>query len=160
MQVHSSLLPRTSRVDGWLRGECKVACECVEASSMKPVQDVALPSCGLREMAVSTYMRVEYVDRRGYGCPVAGMELRSGTARLLRRKRIFTNAERAAHVVDSPVERVLGVVTVGWEVSVFACLTAHLSPVSVFASGDADSIECCGALGWVEDRTSSLPPHV
>ncbi|CDJ35646.1 uncharacterized protein EMH_0099260 [Eimeria mitis] len=48
---------------------------------MKPVQDVALPSCGLRGMAVSIYMRVEYVDRRGYGCPVAGIELRRGTAR-------------------------------------------------------------------------------
>ncbi|CDJ34835.1 uncharacterized protein EMH_0093040 [Eimeria mitis] len=48
---------------------------------MTSVQDVALPSCGLRGMAVSIYMRVEYVDRRGYGCPVAGMELRNGTAR-------------------------------------------------------------------------------
>ncbi|CDJ33923.1 uncharacterized protein EMH_0086480 [Eimeria mitis] len=37
---------------------------------MTSVQDVALPSCGIRGMAVSTYMRVEYVDRRGYGCPV------------------------------------------------------------------------------------------
>ncbi|CDJ27484.1 uncharacterized protein EMH_0032190 [Eimeria mitis] len=37
---------------------------------MTSVQDVALPSCGIRGMAVSTYMRVESVNRRGYGCPV------------------------------------------------------------------------------------------
>ncbi|CDJ33964.1 uncharacterized protein EMH_0086750 [Eimeria mitis] len=33
---------------------------------MTSVQDVALPSCGLRGMAASTYMRVESVDRRGW----------------------------------------------------------------------------------------------
>ncbi|CDJ33239.1 uncharacterized protein EMH_0081160 [Eimeria mitis] len=61
--------------------------------------------------------------------------------------------ERAAHVVDSLVERVLGVVPVGW-------LDGHAVVAGLADVGSGrwrrDSVEFCGALGCVEGRTSPL----